>query len=231
MILWSVLGWAGNASFFSRSFVQWLASERAKSTRTPLVFWHLSLAGTLLLGLYSAHRAEWILLVGYVVNGLLYARNLRLASSSGGRRIALSAALPLAVLAAVLLLATQARPAAAPDQAPGWILCAAVGQSLWSTRFLVQWVLSEREGRSHLPPSFWWLSLAGNGPLLAYAIHLGDPIFVAAYVPGPIVQVRNLMLASRARGARPGAERGRPSPRAPREGAPSAAPAHALRRR
>jgi lipid-A-disaccharide synthase-like uncharacterized protein len=45
---------------------------------------------------------------------------------------------------------------------------------------------------------FWWLSLAGNALLLAYAVHLRDPIFIAGFVPGPLVQVRNLMLQGRA---------------------------------
>jgi lipid-A-disaccharide synthase-like uncharacterized protein len=62
-------------------------------------------------------------------------------------------------------------------------------------------MLSERAGRSHFPPAFWWLSLAGNGFLLAYALHLRDPVFVLGYLPGPLIQARNLVLARDPRAA------------------------------
>ena len=83
-----------------------------------------------------------------------------------------------------------------PDTA--WVLCAIVGQTIWSSRFVVQWYHSEQIGFSHFPPSFWWLSLGGNSLLLAYAFHVSDPVFVAGLALGPVVQVRNLILAGAA---------------------------------
>ena len=76
--------------------------------------------------------------------------------------------------------------------AAGWI-----GQGCFFTRFFVQWLASERARRSVIPRSFWWTSLAGNALLLAYALHLGDPVYVAGFAVGPLVQARNLMLAHR----------------------------------
>ena len=73
------------------------------------------------------------------------------------------------------------------------------GQALWSSRFVVQWMLSEREARSHLPEAFWWISLSGNSLLLSYAIYLRDPVWIAGLALGPVVQVRNLMILYRAR--------------------------------
>ena len=61
-------------------------------------------------------------------------------------------------------------------------------------RFLIQWVASERRGSSHFPPAFWIVSLVGNLALLAYALRLGDPVYIAGFLPGPLVQVRNLVL-------------------------------------
>ena len=66
----------------------------------------------------------------------------------------------------------------------------------------MQWYASERAGESHFPRSFWYLSLAGNVLLLAYACHLADPVYIAGYVLGPLVQVRNLMLSGGLRPAR-----------------------------
>ncbi|MEZ5974206.1 MAG: lipid-A-disaccharide synthase N-terminal domain-containing protein [Planctomycetota bacterium] len=41
------------------------------------------------------------------------------------------------------------------------------GQLIWTSRFVLQWLASERRGESHFPVYFWWLSLLGNGMLLA----------------------------------------------------------------
>ena len=82
---------------------------------------------------------------------------------------------------------------------PAWLAIGALGQALWCSRFVLQWALSERRGRSHFPIAFWWISLAGNLTLLAYTVHLGDPIWIVGILPGPLVQVRNLMLEVRAR--------------------------------
>ena len=107
-----------------------------------------------------------------------------------------------AALAAVLLIATGFGKARAGwDSSPGWLACVLLGQGIWSSRFVVQWWSSERSGHSHFPVLFWWISLAGNGLLLAYAVHLRDPVYLAGFALGPLVQVRNLVLSARGRGA------------------------------
>lgn len=66
-------------------------------------------------------------------------------------------------------------------------------------RFLVQWVSSEREKRSVIPIAFWYLSLAGGGMLLTYAIQRRDPVFIFGQCFGVVVYVRNLQLIRRQR--------------------------------
>ncbi|MEN8161652.1 MAG: lipid-A-disaccharide synthase N-terminal domain-containing protein [Myxococcota bacterium] len=80
---------------------------------------------------------------------------------------------------------------------PLWFLLGLLGQAAFFSRFLVQWIASERAGRSTVPPAFWWLSLAGAALLLAYAIHRKDPVFVLGQAFGWIVYTRNLMLLQR----------------------------------
>ena len=75
-----------------------------------------------------------------------------------------------------------------------WILIGFVGQAIFTARFLVQWVASERKRTSVVPVAFWWLSLAGGATLLCYAIHRRDPVIVVGQGMGLIVYVRNLML-------------------------------------
>jgi lipid-A-disaccharide synthase-like uncharacterized protein len=78
-----------------------------------------------------------------------------------------------------------------------WLAVGVVGQTVWSSRFVVQWYMSERHGRSHFPEAFWWISLLGNALLLAYAVRLADPVWIAGLCLGPLVQLRNLMLIYR----------------------------------
>ena len=80
-----------------------------------------------------------------------------------------------------------------------WLAVGFLGQALFSGRFFVQWIASERRRRSVIPTAFWWLSLAGGGTLLAYAIHRGDPVFILGQAAGLVVYVRNLVLIRRGR--------------------------------
>jgi lipid-A-disaccharide synthase-like uncharacterized protein len=195
---WEILAWIGQACFFVRFLIQWVASERAGESLAPSAFWWMSVAGALLLVGYSLHRAEPIFLVGYLVTLAIYLRNLWMAHRG---RVALSPlpAAALALLAWVVLVAYglgDLQTAAAGSRA--WLVVGAVAQTLWSSRFLVQWFLSEHAGRSHFPEAFWWISLAGNVGLLAYAAHVGDPVWIAGLCLGPLVQVRNLLILRRA---------------------------------
>ncbi|MCE2715295.1 MAG: lipid-A-disaccharide synthase N-terminal domain-containing protein [Acidibacter sp.] len=75
-----------------------------------------------------------------------------------------------------------------------WIMIGFLGQALFSARFFVQWLASERVKRSVIPTAFWYFSLAGGVTLLAYAIHRQDPVFIAGQGLGLVVYLRNLYL-------------------------------------
>ncbi len=69
-----------------------------------------------------------------------------------------------------------------------------IGQGFFSGRFLVQWIASERQGRSVVPLSFWYFSVGGGGMLLVYAILKKDPVFILGQAGGLIIYFRNLYL-------------------------------------
>jgi lipid-A-disaccharide synthase-like uncharacterized protein len=75
---WGVLGMAGNVFFFLRFIVQWLASERAKRSVVPFVFWPLSIVGTLMILVYSIHLNKIVFMLGYSLNLIPYVRNIML---------------------------------------------------------------------------------------------------------------------------------------------------------
>ena len=82
-----------------------------------------------------------------------------------------------------------------------WKLIGFSGQALFAARFLVQWFQSEREGRSVIPLGFWYCSLGGGVVLLAYALYVGDAVFIVGQASGLVVYSRNLYLIFRERAA------------------------------
>jgi lipid-A-disaccharide synthase-like uncharacterized protein len=82
----------------------------------------------------------------------------------------------------------------------GW-----VAQALFTARFLVQWIASEKAGKSVVPLGFWFFSVAGGALLLVYALYRKDPVFIVGQGAGLFIYLRNLHLIWRE--ARPGAKR------------------------
>ena len=75
-----------------------------------------------------------------------------------------------------------------------WVGVGLTGQALFSGRFLLQWVYSERLKESIIPVGFWYFSLGGSAILLAYAVHKLDPVFILGQSTGFIIYLRNLQL-------------------------------------
>jgi lipid-A-disaccharide synthase-like uncharacterized protein len=74
--LWLVVGFVGQFVFGSRFVVQWIATERQRRSVVPVAFWYLSLAGTIILLIYSIHRVDWVFIAGFSLNMVIYLRNL-----------------------------------------------------------------------------------------------------------------------------------------------------------
>jgi lipid-A-disaccharide synthase-like uncharacterized protein len=92
-----------------------------------------------------------------------------------------------------------------PDSVPaGWLVLGFFGQALFTCRFLVQWIASERRRRSVVPTLFWWLSLGGGLCLATYAALRRDPVIFLGQAAGLGVYLRNLVLARRVHDAAPG---------------------------
>lgn len=198
MTIWDLIGWSANACYFSRFLWQWLASEKAGKVVAPTGFWWLSLIGVIFLGIYSMHREEPVLLAGTIVNGLIYARNVAMAHGRVRAYLNPWTSSIAAVIAASIVILTVLRKTSDGEVEPTlWLAVVVVGQTIWSSRFVLQWWWAERARRAGFPVAFWWLSLAGNSLLLAYALHLADPVYIAGLGLGPFVQARNLMLAYR----------------------------------
>jgi len=75
-----------------------------------------------------------------------------------------------------------------------WLGIGFFGQSLFFSRWIIQWIASERKAASQMPIAFWYMSLFGGLIVLAYAIHRRDPVFITGQGIGSFVYLRNLML-------------------------------------
>lgn len=79
-----------------------------------------------------------------------------------------------------------------------------IGQGLFSMRFIIQWIASERAGRSVIPFSFWIFSLGGSVLLLTYAIYRKDPVFILGQAPNVLIYSRNIYLLKKGRATEEG---------------------------
>ena len=79
-----------------------------------------------------------------------------------------------------------------------WVGIGLLGQALFTGRMLVQWLVSERRGRSTVPVAFWWMSLLGASMLLAYFIWRQDIVGVLGQGLGWMIYLRNLWMIHRA---------------------------------
>lgn len=84
-----------------------------------------------------------------------------------------------------------------------WVLLGFAAQAFFTARFVVQWIASERAGRSVVPVAFWLFSIGGGALLLVYALYRRDPVFIAGQAFSLFVYLRNLQFVLRERRRRP----------------------------
>ena len=78
-----------------------------------------------------------------------------------------------------------------------WLALGFASQFMFSLRFLVQWIATERKKQVHFPDAFWYFSVAGSLGLLVYSIHRKDPVFILGQCFGLIVYSRNIYFVHR----------------------------------
>jgi lipid-A-disaccharide synthase-like uncharacterized protein len=79
------------------------------------------------------------------------------------------------------------------------VILGLIGNAIFSMRFLVQWLASERRGESVIPVSFWYWSIAGSIIMCLYFIFRRDPVGIIAYLPNSLIYIRNLVLIQKSK--------------------------------
>ncbi|MBN2740255.1 MAG: lipid-A-disaccharide synthase N-terminal domain-containing protein [Rhodobacteraceae bacterium] len=75
-----------------------------------------------------------------------------------------------------------------------WVVFGLLAQLMFTGRFIVQWIASERQRDSVVPVAFWYFSLAGGLMLFSYAVYRHDPVFILGQSLGVFIYSRNLWL-------------------------------------
>ena len=193
-------GLLAQALFSARLLVQWIRSERAGRVLSPVLFWQLSLLGSVTLCVYGILRDDPIIIAGQLVPYVVYIRNLQY-KGVWSRTLPIFRLLTLLFPVAATLwvmfgpLHGWAQISRNPAISTPLLLLGGFGQVCYSLRFVYQWYASSRARASVLPPGFWYISLAGALALLLYGVYRYDPILILANAFGLFLYARNLFLA------------------------------------
>lgn len=195
----TLIGFLAESLFFCRFAVQLIFSERAKASLSPSLFWQLSLSASLIMMLYGLFRQDFSIIEGQIIAYFIYIRNLQLKKvwkniSKYIRFLLLF--IPLsAIFYGILHYEGIILPLFNNPRIPdSWLLWGIVGQTLFASRFIVQWLFSEYKRDSYFPTSFWIISMMGAIIIIIYSIATKDIILLLGKGFGFVVYARNLYL-------------------------------------
>ncbi len=198
------LGFFAQALFSARLLVQWVSSEKAGRSLSPLLFWQLSIVASLLLMVYGILRRDLVIILGQVLTYCIYIRNLHYHQSwLQLPRPFRTATLAFPFLAILCRLAGQHYTLASivhnEDIPLVLLLWGGAGQVVFNFRFVYQLIYMERVKESILPLGFWVISIVGSFMVISYAVFRHDPVLFVGQLLGFVVYGRNIILFLRTR--------------------------------
>ncbi|MCH9626942.1 MAG: Lipid-A-disaccharide synthase [Chlamydiales bacterium] len=204
------LGLIANLLFGLRFLIQWLESEKKQKSTVTSLFWILSLSANCVLCFHAWIQLQYPVCLIQALNAIIAWRNLNLMGhhpSTKNKTVLLMGGAAVVISA---LFLTQGlifhslewmRPPTMPwsgAQAAKasflWHAAGLGGMVLFASRFWIQWWLAEKNKKSYLSSSFWWMSLIGGILSLIYFVRLADLVSILGYGLGLLPYIRNLML-------------------------------------
>lgn len=195
----TLIGFIAQGLFFSRFAVQLFISERAKASLSPSIFWQLSLIACYLMMAYGFLRNDFSIIEGQLIAYFIYIRNLQF------KGLWKSIPLPLKII--IILMPVFAisygiihyneilKPLFThPPASVSWLVFATIGQTIFASRFIYQWLYSEYKKESIFPLGFWIISIVGSAIITIYAIFAKDVVLLIGQGFGLLVYSRNLYL-------------------------------------
>lgn len=196
------VGMVGQVLFAARMFVQWFHSEKAGKPLSPVLFWQLSLLGSIVFFVYGLLRKDFAIVLGQLLTYFIYIRNLHLKRQWFTVTPVFRWVVYLVPVASLAYLLSSA-PGNLADilgnaAIPTWLkIWGAVGQLVFTTRFVVQWLDSEARNESVFSTTFWVISLVGSSMVVVYAVLRRYSVLFLGQAGGVVIYLRNLMLGRR----------------------------------
>ena len=196
-----LLGLSAQLFFAARTLLQWLKSEAAKKTVSPVSYWIFSVAGACLMFVYGVLRNDFSIILGQFISYYIYLWNLEANGIWKRLHRATRIFLPALPLVAVAILLKDAVEYSQSffhnSEIPVWlVIFGSAGQVMFTLRFIYQFIFSHRRHISVLPRGFWIISLTGSCLIVAYGIIRLDIVLILGQSFGLVSYIRNLILGS-----------------------------------
>lgn len=193
------IGFLAQILFSSRIILQWIISEKNKKVLTPKLFWEVSLFASFLLFVYGYLRHDFSIMLGQILTYYIYIRNIQL--QNHWNQIPKYFRIFLYIFPILIVIYGFNNGIFDVDllfkneKIPTWLLSLGiVSQTLFTFRFVYQWIYSEKKNESQLPMGFWIISLSGSLLILLYAIIRKDPVLFVGHAMGFVAYARNILI-------------------------------------
>lgn len=193
------LGFLAQILFFIRTIAQWFKSEQEGEVISPVIYWQLSLLGSILMLTYGIFRNDFAIVLGQIVVYSVYIRNLQLKNAWKQMHwIArgMAVIIPLTYLSWLIFGNSHNFSSIIKNKDVSVLLMiwGSAGQIIFTSRFIYQWIYSENKKDSVLPLGFWIISMIGSLMIFTYSIPRMDPVLFAAHSLGFFIYTRNILL-------------------------------------
>jgi len=192
------LGFSAQLLFAARMIVQWVKSEEAGKSLSPVIFWQLSILGSMIFLLYGILRHDFAIVLGQALVYFIYIRNLHLKNSWKPIPLIFKIFVIIAPIITLIYLFSDTHGNFSSllkneDISLPLKIWGSAGQVIFTLRFYIQWIDSESKNESVLTKRFWLVSLIGSLMIITYAIFRYDPVLLLGQLAGAVVYLRNLM--------------------------------------
>ena len=192
-------GFLAPVLFFARTIIQWYKSEKEGKVISPVIYWEISLIGAIILLIYGILRNDFAIIIGQIIVYPIYIRNLQLKrvwrQMKRFTRIVIIS-LPLVCLGWILEADSFNLYSILNNKevSTSLLVWGTVAQVVFTFRFVIQWIYSEKHKNSIMPLGFWIISIVGSLMILWYAIMRLDPVFFLSHILGLFLYIRNIFL-------------------------------------
>jgi lipid-A-disaccharide synthase-like uncharacterized protein len=193
------IGFFSQVLFFIRTIAQWFKSEKEGEVISPVIYWQISLMGSVLMLTYGILRNDFAIVLGQFIVYFIYIRNLHLKDAWKKIHVIvriLALLIPFIFFGWLLYGSSNNFSEIMGNKNIPFLLMiwGTAGQIIFTFRFVYQWIYSENKKNSVLPLGFWLISTLGSLMILIYSIFRLDPVLFAAHSIGIFIYLRNILL-------------------------------------